>query len=154
MTERAGAYFGDNIDRICHSDQDMTSKRKSAILGPAHQPSGFAEGQGQPPLSPPVDAATGKVVLPPYAPVELPPRGRTRVGPGGRVVIPAAFRAAAGMEEGAEVMLTLVGKEVRIITPAAAIAQARETLRAHLAPGRSLGDEFLADRPALGGEDE
>ena len=113
-----------------------------------HGHSGFAEGQSQPPLSGAPAAAPGKVVVPPYVPYTPPPRVRTKVGPGGRVVIPAAFRAAAGMEEGTEVVLTLHGKEVRVITSLAAMRQAQEDVMKLVPPGVSLVDELIADRRA------
>ena len=109
-----------------------------------HGNRGFAEGAGQPPLA----SAPEKVVLPPYVPYTPPPRVRTKVGPGGRVVIPAAFRAAAGMEEGAEVTLTLHGQEVRMITPQAALMRVREEVMKRIPPHVSLVDELIAGRIA------
>ncbi len=112
-------------------------------------PPGFAESPAQPVLDLSATHAAGKAVLPPYVPYKPPLRVRAKVGPGGRVVIPAAFRAAAGMEEGAEVTLTLHGPEVRIITPDGAIRRAREIVRRHIPADRSLVDEFLAGRAAM-----
>ena len=112
-------------------------------------PPGFAEGQGQPSLAgAPEPTTPGKVALPPYVPFTPPLRVRTKVGPGGRVVIPAAFRAAAGMEEGAEVTLTLHGQEVRVITPMAALRRVQEHVSKLVPPGVSLVDELIADRIA------
>ncbi len=110
---------------------------------------GFAEGAGQPPLAPlPEVEKPAKVALEPYVPHTPPPRVRTKIGPGGRVVIPAAFRAAAGMEEGAEGMLTLHGQEVRVITPKASLQRVQEWAMQLAKPGVSVVDELIAERRA------
>ena len=68
------------------------------------------------------------------------------VGPAGRVVIPAAFRAALGLEEGSELVLSLHGEELRMISPAAALRRAQAKVAA-LFPGKSsLADELIAQR--------
>lgn len=110
---------------------------------------GFAEGAGQPPYQSPLDGDDlPKITLPPYAPRTSPPPVRSKVGPGGRVVIPAAFREAAGMNEGADVMIVLDGQEVKLITPEAALTHMRERVAKLVPPGVSLADELLADRRA------
>ncbi len=111
-------------------------------------PTGLADGQGQPPIVGAPAPAPGKMAIPPYVPCAPPPRVRAKVGPGGRVVIPAAFRAAAGMEEGADIMLTLHGAEVRIITPMASLRRVQEEVMKRAPPGVSLVDELIADRIA------
>ena len=75
-----------------------------------------------------------------------PEPARTTVGPGGRSVIPAAIRAALAMEEGAEVSLRVVGEELRIVTPAAAMRRVRDLVRAATADTPSMADELIAER--------
>lgn len=111
----------------------------------ASNPPGFAEGAGQPPLA---EDDLPKITLPPYTPRTTPPPVRSKVGPGGRVVIPAAFREAAGMGEGADVMILLDGQEVKLITPEAALTLMRERVAKLVPAGVSLVDELLADRRA------
>ncbi len=111
-------------------------------------PRGFAESTEQKPFaaSSGLEIAPGK--FPPLEPYKPAPRVRAKVGPGGRIVIPAAFRAAADMEEGADVWLTLEGKEVRVITPLAMARRAQESCMKLAVPGVSVVDELIADRIA------
>jgi AbrB family looped-hinge helix DNA binding protein len=69
-----------------------------------------------------------------------------KVGEGGRVVIPAAYRRALGVEEGDHVQLHLEGDEVRIVSRAGAIARAQELVAKYVPPGVSLVDELIAER--------
>ena len=52
------------------------------------------------------------------------------------------------MEEGADVVLTLHGQEVRVITPGAALMRARESCLKLAIPGISVVDELIAERIA------
>ena len=103
-------------------------------------PSGFAE------EAPSFDAASANPRLPPYKAFKLSPRARAKIGPGGRLVIPAAFREAAGMEEGAEVTIALHGEEVRIITHRAALRRIQQWARETIPRDVSLVDELIKDR--------
>ena len=128
---------------------------KSWKREPSRAYGGFAEERARAPVAPPEPAqATQAVELPPVGQTPTAPRVRAKVGPGGRIVIPAPFRAAAGMEEGAEVMLTLHGEEVRVITPQAALRRVREFVRSLGPPSGNAVDEFLAERNAMWGEDD
>lgn len=71
---------------------------------------------------------------------------RTRVGAGGRVVIPAAYRKALGVRPGDHLLLVLEGGQVRLLTPAEAIRSAQALVRRHVRKGRRLSDELLAER--------
>jgi len=71
---------------------------------------------------------------------------RTRVGAGGRVVIPAAYRKALGVRPGDHLLLVLDGSQVRLLTPAEAIRSAQALVRRHVRKGRRLSDELLAER--------
>jgi AbrB family looped-hinge helix DNA binding protein len=71
---------------------------------------------------------------------------RTKVSHGGRVVIPAEFRRALGLNEGDEVILFLQDGEVRMVTPERAIDLAQELVRQYVPTGVSLVDELIAER--------
>jgi AbrB family looped-hinge helix DNA binding protein len=71
---------------------------------------------------------------------------RLRVNENGRVVIPAAFRKALGIEVGDEVVLRIQDDELRITTQQHRIERAQRRARQHVKPGVSLVDELLAER--------
>ncbi len=71
---------------------------------------------------------------------------RVRVNENGRVVIPAAFRKALGIETGDEVVLRIQDDELRITTQQLRIQRARRRARQYVKSGTSLVDELLADR--------
>ena len=71
---------------------------------------------------------------------------RTRVNENGRVVIPAAFRKAMGIDIGDEVVLRIEDDELRISTLKRRIEQAQRLVRQHEKPGTSLVDELIAER--------
>lgn len=71
---------------------------------------------------------------------------RTRVNENGRVVIPASYRKALGIEVGDEVVLRIEDDELRITTQRRRIQRAQRRARQRLKPGTSLVDELLAER--------
>ncbi len=71
---------------------------------------------------------------------------RLRVNENGRVVIPASFREALGIQAGDEVLLRLEDDELRITTTRRRIERARRLLRKYVKPGRRLSDELIAER--------
>lgn len=71
---------------------------------------------------------------------------RTRVSQNGRIVIPASFREAMGIDVGDEVVLRLQNDELRITTKQRRIQRAQERARRFLKPGTSLVDELIAER--------
>ena len=71
---------------------------------------------------------------------------RLRVTDNGRIVIPAAFRKALGIEIGDEVVLSVQDNELRVTTQQQRIQRAQERARRHLKPGTSLVAELLAER--------
>jgi AbrB family looped-hinge helix DNA binding protein len=71
---------------------------------------------------------------------------RLRVNENGRVVIPASFRKALGINPGDEVVLRLEEDELRITTMKHRIARAQRTVRKYVKPGVSLVDELIAER--------
>lgn len=74
------------------------------------------------------------------------PETRTRINENGRMVIPASFRKALGINAGDEVVLRLEDDELRITTLRHRIARAQRHARKYIKPGASILDEFLADR--------
>jgi AbrB family looped-hinge helix DNA binding protein len=71
---------------------------------------------------------------------------RMRVNENGRIVIPAAFRKALGIEVGDEVVLRVQDDELRITTQQRRIHHAQQRAKKYLKPGTSLVDELLAER--------
>ncbi len=75
-------------------------------------------------------------------------RVRAKVTEGGRIVIPAAFRRALGVDVGDEVILDLEDGRLTVLTRRQAIKHAQELVRRYVPEGRSLVDELIADRRA------
>ena len=72
---------------------------------------------------------------------------RLKIGPGGRVVIPANMREAMGVSEGDTLLATLVDGELRLLSTGAAVKRAQAIVAAVIPPGGpSLVDELIADR--------
>jgi AbrB family looped-hinge helix DNA binding protein len=71
---------------------------------------------------------------------------RMRVSQNGRVVIPAPFRKALGINVGDEVVLRLQDDGLRITTQQRRIQRAQRRAQKYLKPGTSLVDELLAER--------
>ena len=71
---------------------------------------------------------------------------RLRLSENGRIVIPASFRKALGIEAGDELVLRLQEDELRITTQQRRIRRAQERARRYLKRGESLVDELLAER--------
>jgi len=68
------------------------------------------------------------------------------LGAGGRVVIPAALRAALGMKPGGRLIIDRAENELRVYTQREGIRRARELIRKFVPEGVSLVDELIADR--------
>jgi AbrB family looped-hinge helix DNA binding protein len=71
---------------------------------------------------------------------------RARVNENGRVVIPAPFRKALGIEIGDEVVLRIEDDELRITTQQRRIRRAQSRARKYVKRGTSLVSELLAQR--------
>jgi AbrB family looped-hinge helix DNA binding protein len=71
---------------------------------------------------------------------------RQRVNENGRVVIPASFRKALGINIGDEVVLRMEDDELRITTLKRRVERAQRLVRKHVKPGTSLADELIAER--------
>ncbi len=76
------------------------------------------------------------------------------VGPGGRIVIPAAYRRAMGVGEGDDLLVRLEEGEVRMISRAAAIRRAQELVRRYFPGDERLSDLLIAERRAEAAREE
>ena len=71
---------------------------------------------------------------------------RQRVNENGRVVIPASFRKALGINIGDEVVLRMEDDELKITTLKRRVERAQRLVRKHVKRGTSLVDELIAER--------
>ena len=69
-----------------------------------------------------------------------------RVDRYGRLVIPASFRKALGINVGDEIVLRIEDDELRTTTLKRRVERAQRLVRKHVKPGRSLVDELVAER--------
>jgi AbrB family looped-hinge helix DNA binding protein len=84
-----------------------------------------------------------------YVTITMGSEARARINENGRLVIPANFRKALGINAGDEVVLRLEDDELRITTLRQRIARAQRHARKYIKPGASISsivDEFLAER--------
>ena len=70
----------------------------------------------------------------------------TKLGEGGRLVIPAEYRRELGVESGDELVLILEEKTMRVLTPREAIRRAQALVRSYIPEGRMLSDELIEER--------
>ncbi len=98
--------------------------------------SGFMETQ----LSRPMPAADGE------AEDSLPVLVRTAIGPGGRVVIPAAYRKALEVDEGDYVVMQMDGDELRVVNDEKEFKRVQQMIASYVPEGVSLVDELIAER--------
>jgi AbrB family looped-hinge helix DNA binding protein len=70
----------------------------------------------------------------------------TRINENGRLVIPAAFRRALGIQPGDTVVLRIENNELRMTTLRQRLANAQQLVRKHVARTTSLVDELIAER--------
>jgi len=73
---------------------------------------------------------------------------RAKLADGGRIVIPASFRKAMGVEIGDEVTLSLEDGELRVSTRLQEMRRAREIFRRFVEGTPSMAEELLAERRA------
>lgn len=81
-----------------------------------------------------------------WQPETLPDRIDLTLGPGGRIVIPAAFRRAMEVEEGGQLMARVVDGELRLITPMMGIRRAQRIVRETIPANVDLVEELFAMR--------
>ena len=68
------------------------------------------------------------------------------VGPGGRVIIPSAFREALGLKVGNAVSMRIEGEELRLVNFDTETLRIREMLARYVPDGVSVVDELLKER--------
>jgi AbrB family looped-hinge helix DNA binding protein len=73
---------------------------------------------------------------------------RTRINENGRLVIPAPFRKALGIECGDEILLRVEHDELRIATLKNRVTRAQRNIGRYLGKGARLSEELIADRRA------
>lgn len=73
-------------------------------------------------------------------------RHAVRIGPGGRLVIPAQLREKLDVKPGDTIWLEEEHGEVRITSVRQAIRYAQELVAQQVAPDRNLVDELIAER--------
>lgn len=71
-----------------------------------------------------------------------------RITEGGRIVIPAEFRRALGLNVGDELLMQLEDGELRLFTLEQGIKRAQETYRKYVPADRDLVDELIRERHA------
>jgi AbrB family looped-hinge helix DNA binding protein len=75
-----------------------------------------------------------------------PRSARTRIGAGGRIVIPRDMRAALGVAEGDEVLLELDQSGLHVRSSRQTVALAQQAVARYAKPGQSLSAELIAER--------
>ena len=71
---------------------------------------------------------------------------RTKIGAGGRIVIPREMRAALEVREGDELLLEVDAQGLHVRSVRQAVRRAQEVVAKYVKPGRSLSEELLAER--------
>jgi AbrB family looped-hinge helix DNA binding protein len=71
---------------------------------------------------------------------------QVRINENGRVVIPASFRRALGINSGDTVVLRLENNELKLTTLRQRLTRAQQLVRKHIPATTSLVDELIAER--------
>ena len=71
---------------------------------------------------------------------------KAKVTDGGRVVIPARFRRALGIEVGKDITITMKDGALRITTREQALKRIEQMMKDKIQPGRSVVDELIRER--------
>jgi AbrB family looped-hinge helix DNA binding protein len=71
---------------------------------------------------------------------------KVKLGPDGRVVVPAVLREALGLKDGDTLIASIDQGELRFMTIQAAVRRAQTMLRQFVPEGVSLVDELIEDR--------
>jgi AbrB family looped-hinge helix DNA binding protein len=71
---------------------------------------------------------------------------KVRLGPDGRVVVPAGYRNALNLKEGDVLFARLENGEIHLLTPTAAMHRAQAIVRKFVPAGVSLVDELIEER--------
>lgn len=76
-------------------------------------------------------------------------RVMTKMGEGGRLVIPADYRRALGVQAGDDLVLVLEERSVRVLTPTEAIRRAQALVRSYIPEGVCLSGELIEERRGI-----
>ncbi len=71
---------------------------------------------------------------------------KTKIGVGGRVVVPAKYRKALDLKPGDDVILVLEDGEVKMTTVKQAIRRAQQIVRRYIPEDRDLVSELIKER--------
>lgn len=71
----------------------------------------------------------------------------------GRLLIPAAMRAAMVLPPDGRVTAEVIDGELRVVSPMAAVRRIQKIAQKYKKPGESVVDAFLAERRAMWGEE-
>jgi len=71
---------------------------------------------------------------------------RVRLGAAGRVVIPAKYREALHLSEGADLVLLLEDGGLRLLLPEQAVREAQDRIARYVPPDRDLAADLIAER--------
>lgn len=82
------------------------------------------------------------------------PTQRAKIVEGGRLIVPAEYRRALGLENGSVVVVELGDGELRVRPLGSALRQVQARLRQFVPGGVSLADELIADRRAEAATEE
>lgn len=78
---------------------------------------------------------------------------RAKIGPGGRLVIPAAMRRELGLEVGDPVMIRVEDNELRIASFNERVRRIQALVRKHNPQGELLSESLIRDRRAEAARD-
>ncbi len=92
-------------------------------------------------------------VLADQAQTESPASTWAKVGPGGRVVIPAAMRRALDLDEGTDVQIRMEGDAVQVVPRDVVVREVQDTVGSYLDSDKASVDSFLAERPRIWDEE-
>lgn len=70
----------------------------------------------------------------------------TKIGEGGRLVIPAVYRKALGLHPGDELIIRIENGELRLFRQSQALGRIRAAVKKKMAKKVNYIDEFLAER--------
>jgi len=77
------------------------------------------------------------------------PSFRTRIGPSGRLVIPALYRKELGLKAGDEVVLKVEDHELKISTLKHCVERVQALVRRYNRKGEKLSDSLIRERRRL-----
>lgn len=70
----------------------------------------------------------------------------TKLGEGGRIVVPVEYRNALGVKPGDELVLLLEKDSIRLISRAKAVKRSQGLVRQYIKEGGSLSEQLIQER--------